>query len=591
MARKKKAAKGGKRGAAAAGFAPFPSAGGDAPVWGHLWTLLAVGLALRLVAVFSADWTYRADEIMQYLEQAHRLVFGAGFMPWEIRLGARNLLIAAPAAGVMALCKSVGGGPDCYIPGIELFYAIASLAIPASLYFVGRRLYDETAGRVALAMGCLWYEFVVFAPRLMPEQTAAILILVGMVCVPALTLKSSSRRSSVGTHGSDAPASGDSARRWSVGIARPDAGASGRVITGLWVAGFCVGLGGLLRLQYIPVAGLLGLLILWRTPVRFAPHLIGGAVVSLAVAGGADWIVWGEFLHSSTAFAEIWRLTNGFHDVWPVAPPGTEWYGKTVRLAICSAGLWPLVFVAMAADWRRHWAALFGVSILLVVHAVGYSNSYGHIFLALPLLALGLGGVVSRPPGFLRGVFRGGNKRAAAAAVAAVSALGAAHALPGLSGAFWVEFRHQGFLFYEHPAASAGRFLSRVPPERMRAALWTGVDPIWTGGYYYFHHSVPYWHEGSAAHRSALAGRPLAEVASHIAAPDARGAQQALAAGFREVANFGGVRVFENPAPERVAPVEEFSLGMGHANDGDIDRALERAGKVAPAAEFLPLRE
>ena len=39
----------------------------------------------------------------------------------------------------------------------------------------------------------------------------------------------SSRRSSGGTHDSDAPASADSTRRWSGGIPRPDAGASGRV--------------------------------------------------------------------------------------------------------------------------------------------------------------------------------------------------------------------------------------------------------------------------------------------------------------------------------------------------------------------------
>ena len=69
---------------------------------------------------------YRADEVMQYLEQAHRFVFGAGFMAWEIRIGARNMLIAAPAAGILALCKSAGAGPDCYIPAVELFYAALS---------------------------------------------------------------------------------------------------------------------------------------------------------------------------------------------------------------------------------------------------------------------------------------------------------------------------------------------------------------------------------------------------------------------------------------------------------------------------------
>ena len=96
-------------------FAVFPPPACESPVWRHLWTLLAVGLALRLLAAFSADWINRADEIMQYLEQAHRFVFGAGFVPWEIRLGARNMLLIAPAVGVMQLCQAVGGGADCHI--------------------------------------------------------------------------------------------------------------------------------------------------------------------------------------------------------------------------------------------------------------------------------------------------------------------------------------------------------------------------------------------------------------------------------------------------------------------------------------------
>ena len=529
-------------------FAVFPPPACESPVWRHLWTLLAAGLALRLLAAFSADWINRADEIMQYLEQAHRFVFGAGFVPWEIRLGARNMLLIAPAVGVMQLCQAVGGGADCHIIGVELFNALFSLAAPASLYFVGRRLYDERAGRIALAMGCLWYEFVVFAPHLIAEQTAAILILCGLACVPPSAEKGASR---------------------------------------LWLAGLLLGLGGLLRLPYIPAAGLLGILILVKMPLRSAPHLLGGALLALAAAGAADFVAWGGFYYSAFAYLEAASLTENFGVVHGVTP----WHIQLRKMAVCSAGLWPLIMIAALADRRRHWLPLGIVAVVLLVHAIVNSNFYTHVILATLILALALGGIASHPPEFLRAMFRGGNRLAVAGVFAVVSLLGAAHALPGLSGSFWTELRHPRFFFYEHPSAPVGRFLSRVPPEKMRAALWTAVDPLWTGGYYYFHHSVPYWHEGLPLHRRMLAGKPLSEVASHIAAPDPQGAQRALAAGFEEVANFGGVRVFENPEWEKVASVEKFPLNLGNQDDEIIDRALKDAGKTPPPPQFLSVAE
>ena len=531
------------------GFALFPPPACESPVWRHLWTLLAVGFALRLLAALSSDWTYRADEIMQYLEQAHRFVFGAGFMPWEIRLGARNMLLVAPAAGVMTLCKALGAGTDCYISGEEIFNAAFSMLAPASLYFIGRRLYDETAGRVALAMGCLWYAFVVLAPHLMAEQVGAVLIVAGLACVPA----SADRR------------------------------AGGK----LALAGFCIALGGLLRLPYIPAAGLLGLLILFRLPLRLAPFLLGGALLALVAAGAADWLAWGRFYHSAFAYLQAASLTDNFGDVHGQ----TAWHIQIRKMAVCSAGLWPLVFVAAAADWRRHWLPLGLVIVVLLVHAVVNSHIYTHVILATVMLALALGGVVSRPPVFLRGFLRTVGKKAVAGVLAGVSALGGAHLLPGLQESFWWDFKHPRFFAYEHPAAPVGRFFSRVPPDKMRAALWTAVDPLWTGGYYYFHHSVPYWHEGLPLHREMLAGKPLAEIASHIAAPEPQGVQRALAAGFQEVGNFGGVRVFENPQWEKVAPVEKFPLGLGHQDDAAIDRAFVQAGKTPPPPMFLPQRE
>ena len=532
-------------------LAPFPPPACEAPVWRHLWTLLAAGLALRLLAAFSADWMYRADEIMQYLEQAHRLVFGAGFMPWEIRIGARNMLVAAPAVGILALCKSVGAGPDCYIPAVELFYAIFSLALPASLYFIARRMHGETAGRAALVLGCLWYEFIIFAPHLMPEQTAAILILAGLACVPP-------RKSAP----ADAPLFAGYGIR-------------------LCLAGLLIGLGGLLRLPYIPVAGLLGILILVKMPLRSAPYVLVGACAALLIAGTVDWIVWGGFLQSVFAYLEASSITDGFKGFGV-----TAWHVQIGRLTACSGGLWPLLFVLAAAGWRRHWLPLGGVVVLLVVHALANTHSYSHIFLALPLFALIFGGVVARPPEFLRGFLRGGGKKAAAAALALLSLAGSAHALPGLSSAFWPEIRQPRFFFHESPLLQASRFLSRIPPEKMRAVVWTALDPLATGGYYYVHHPVPQRFAGAAEHRPELAGKPLAELASHVVAFSREGAERALSGGFIQVANFGAAIVYENPEWEKMPPSEPFSMALR----GGVAEALDKAGKL-PEPVFLPQPE
>ena len=51
-----------------------------------LATLVVVAIALRLAAfllVPSLNW---ADEIFQVVEQAHRLVYGNGLVPWEFQL-------------------------------------------------------------------------------------------------------------------------------------------------------------------------------------------------------------------------------------------------------------------------------------------------------------------------------------------------------------------------------------------------------------------------------------------------------------------------------------------------------------------------
>ena len=63
--------------------------------------MLALAFATRTAVSLSGDFVLHPDEIMQYLEPAHRLVFGNGVTYWEHFYGARSWLVPGFVAGVL----------------------------------------------------------------------------------------------------------------------------------------------------------------------------------------------------------------------------------------------------------------------------------------------------------------------------------------------------------------------------------------------------------------------------------------------------------------------------------------------------------
>ena len=187
---------------------------------------MAAAFFLRVGVAVSSDWIYRIDETLEYLEQAHRLVFGYGIVPWEYRYGTRNWLAVMPAATTLKLFQLMGlGHPDYYVPAVKILNATLSMAVPAGLYFFLRRHLSEIAARAGFVFCCFWWEFLIFAPHTLPSQYGGVLIAAGLGCMA--------------TPG---------------GLFR------------LFLCGFLLGLAGMLRLQYAPVAGLLGLIYLLSLP-------------------------------------------------------------------------------------------------------------------------------------------------------------------------------------------------------------------------------------------------------------------------------------------------------------------------------------
>ena len=96
--------------------------------------ILIVAFLVRLYLAVAFPSIHWPDEIFQYLEQAHRLVFKYGAIPWEFREGTRFWLVPGFLAGPLKLSDVVNlSQPPAY-----LFLVAASLsAFSLSVVVVG----------------------------------------------------------------------------------------------------------------------------------------------------------------------------------------------------------------------------------------------------------------------------------------------------------------------------------------------------------------------------------------------------------------------------------------------------------------------
>ena len=157
----------------------------DERPWKFLLPVLVLAFAVRAAIALGGDFVLHPDEVMQYLEPAHRLIFGNGVTYWEFFYGARAWLVPGLVAGVLKVFELMGlGEPFWYVGGVKLMFCAVSLLIPVGMYFFARRHFGELSARVALLAGAFWYELVGFAHKPMTEFVAAALLMALLVlCV------------------------------------------------------------------------------------------------------------------------------------------------------------------------------------------------------------------------------------------------------------------------------------------------------------------------------------------------------------------------------------------------------------------------
>jgi hypothetical protein len=306
-----------------------------------------------------AFWNVVAfDEVFQFLEPAHRLVFGQGIVPWEFQVGLRNWLIPLALMPPMALGHVLSANPLVGLGLIRLLMVAASLPSVWCAARWGQSFHGRRGFWVVGLLTAFWPDLWVMAQHTLEEVFGADAL------VPAIYLVEAARRDPRAPH--------------------------------IGTAGFLLGLSVVLRLQLAPAAAIAGLFLCGADPRRWL-RALAAAAIPVAVAGLLDWISWGQ------PFRSVWLniYLNVFKhvaaDEFGASPPGYFIFILAIDW------LWTLPVIAVLAWFgakKLPVAGLASVAIILT-HSLILHKEYRFIYpaiaLLVPLAGLGLADWLQAP--------------------------------------------------------------------------------------------------------------------------------------------------------------------------------------------------
>jgi phosphatidylinositol glycan class B len=434
------------------------------PAWAliGLAALVAAAIVLRLVPIIvvpSINWW---DEVFQSTEQAHRLVYGYGLVPWEFQLGARSWLLPGVIAGLLELARLIGDGPEYYLPLIATFFAALAAAPVYCCFQWCRRQYGLTGAFVGAAIVVIAPELVYFGARALSEVIAAHLLVAAFYLLePGYKV--------------------DSRRR-------------------IAAAGALFALACLLRIQLAPAVAVIAL---WPSEAGWRRRLLPLA------AGGFAMVALGGLLDTLTLgypFASIWRyvLYNVHYGVSSYF--GTEPWDFYL---LGELGLWGgiSVVVLLAAGfggWRMP-ALLAGTVVVIAVHSGIAHKEYRFIYPAVLLITIMVGMGFARLSQEGARILRNRGIADQAGPVCAVLLIGywaiaAAHV--------WTGDTMVALRLRVHDNLAAASFTARMPALCGLGLFGVnGKDWARYGGYTMLHRPVPlYWPEDERELHAAAPG-------------------------------------------------------------------------------------
>lgn len=323
--------------------------------WGRsdilaLTGLLTIALLLRLIPVFIVPGLTYADEILQTVEQAHRLVYGRGFVPWEFEYGIRSWILPGLFAAVLQVARPFGERPEVYLPVVGIFCAAISLVVPLAAYVWARQRYDRNAAILAGLLPAVWVDLVYFAPRTLSEPIAGHALLAGLL------------------------------------LADDEHGGNRR----RFAAGAVLGLALLLRFHFAPAIVVATGYLFWRHRGLTRPLLLGAGVVIL-LGGLLDTLTW------TYPWQSIWlnfrfNVLHGVSHQFGVEP----WYWYIGGMALLWSGgvavIWGLAL--LGAGWLP--VPLIAAVTMLASHSMIEHKEYRFLYPAVACLMVTAGIGIAR---------------------------------------------------------------------------------------------------------------------------------------------------------------------------------------------------
>jgi phosphatidylinositol glycan class B len=437
----------------------------------RLW----LGLCLAIVApraylAVSDQGVIWADEIFQTLEQAHRLAFGYGLVPWEFKQGARSWLLPGVLAALLKVLAFVGVKTGLGLAvGMKLLFA----GLAAATFYPLLRMAQAWAGLVAAvllaALAAVFPAVLLYGSRAMTEVATAPLLAWGIWLLWPFGM---------GTADAVAARPSPLRARWT----------GARTLA---LAGALFGLATVLRYQNLVVLGPIVLIVTLRSGWRSALGLALAMVVVLLAGGLLDWVTWGKPFQSLVVYVRF-NLVEGGANQWGVS--ARSFYGTT--LWATSGPVFVVVLLGFAAGLRRTWPVALPVLVFVAAHSVISHKELRFLYPVLPLFllcsAVGLGLLLGKLP--LSRTWR----RTVMAALAMLllgtlglralrmtfSDIGQVMPSPELGGPtsrlVWGAFDERNRLL--SVAGTHADICGLAAP---------GINPYWTGGYTYFHRRLP----------------------------------------------------------------------------------------------------
>jgi GPI mannosyltransferase 3 len=485
--------------------------------WSKLHWVALIGGLMRIAAVFIYDRIHQPDEIFQYLEQAHRLEFGYGIIPWEYRHGIRSWILPGFLAGLLNILHRLQlDDPSFYVPAIKIFFSVISVSLIYASYLVVRTLASEHAARITSVIVSFWYELIHFAGKPTPEILGAYCLT--LAC--ALVVVKSSRKNTI-------------------------------------LVGLLCGLGIILRVQYLPVIAVLalGAVIRWtKREVAIAASII---LMLLGIAGYVDYLTWGTFFasyYNNYLYNSVYRINELF---------GVEPFTDYFRYLIVNSGGLFLIAVINALRPKnigKTWFMLLLIASVVLPHSLIAHKETRFVFFAIPfvlmLIAIALSDWTWPTPA---GVGKLAKKRWLYVSLSLIFGFSSVGMLAKIRFRDPFYQPQQGTIMRRLPNLSAYLFLHQqadLVAVLNDYSLWPGTELSDSGGYYYLHRNVPIYYGEQFA--KLIPKNEYANYVSHIICPEDN-----VTPGFVTIAKFASVevrRVIKPPAQWRKLAIDTINM-------------------------------